>query len=229
MPRKIKIQTVDKTNLTNLENTLNETLCKKHVTISGPEKTIVVSNDTAPCSVEEFKTQLEREREDKKEIRKELNQTKKIIEKLKNENTGDAIASTNNDDDSTVVNIQDIKLKKCIDKFKDIILDVTTDDFTDNMSINEKIIKTSRRDGIILEEVLISFSFIAILSVKSSVVISRIISLNLSISFFNLISWIFTTVESTSLVDAIASPVFSIHGLSSSCIDFAILIILSVI
>lgn len=68
------------------------------------------------------------------------------------ENTGDAIASTNNDDDSTVVNIQDIKLKKCIDKFKDIILDVTTDDFTDNMSINEKIIKTSRRDGIILEE-----------------------------------------------------------------------------
>jgi hypothetical protein len=68
------------------------------------------------------------------------------------ENTGDAIASTNNDDNSTVVNIQDIKLKKCIDKFKDIILDVTTDDFTDNMSINEKIIKTSRRDGIILEE-----------------------------------------------------------------------------
>lgn len=68
------------------------------------------------------------------------------------ENTGDAIASTNNDDNSTVVNIQDIKLKKCIDKFNDIILDVTTDDFTDNMSINEKIIKTSRRDGIILEE-----------------------------------------------------------------------------
>ncbi len=67
------------------------------------------------------------------------------------ENTGDAIASTN-DVESTVVNIQDIKLKKCIDKFKDIILDVTTDDFTDNMSINEKIIKTSRRDGIILEE-----------------------------------------------------------------------------
>ena len=67
------------------------------------------------------------------------------------ENTGDAIASTN-DVDSTVVNIQDIKLKKLIDKFKDIILDITTDDFTDNMSINEKIIKISRRDGIVLEE-----------------------------------------------------------------------------
>lgn len=67
------------------------------------------------------------------------------------ENTGDAIASTN-DVDSTVVNIQDIKLKKLIDKFKDIILDVTTDDFTDNMSLDEKIIKISRRDGIVLEE-----------------------------------------------------------------------------
>lgn len=67
------------------------------------------------------------------------------------ENTGDAIASTNNDN-SIILNIEDIKLKKCIDKFKDIILDVTTDDFTDNMSLDEKIIKTSRRDGIILEE-----------------------------------------------------------------------------
>lgn len=68
-----------------------------------------------------------------------------------NENTGDAIASTN-DDNSTVVNIQDIKLKKLIDKFNDIILDITTDDFTDNMSINEKNIKYSRQKGIILEE-----------------------------------------------------------------------------
>ena len=68
------------------------------------------------------------------------------------ENTGNAIASTNNDDNSTVVNIQDIKLKKCIDKFNDIILDITTDDFTDNMSINEKNIKYSRQKGIILEE-----------------------------------------------------------------------------
>ena len=68
------------------------------------------------------------------------------------ENTGNAIASTNNDDNSTVVNIQDIKLKKCIDNFKDIILDITTDDFTDNMSINEKNIKYSRQKGIILEE-----------------------------------------------------------------------------
>lgn len=68
------------------------------------------------------------------------------------ENTGDAIASTNNNDNSTVVNIQDIKLKKLIDKFKDIILDITTDDFTDNMSIDEKNIKYSRQKGIILEE-----------------------------------------------------------------------------
>lgn len=67
------------------------------------------------------------------------------------ENTGDAIASTNNDN-SIILNIEDIKLKKCIDKFKDIILDVTTDDFTDNMSIDEKIIKSSRRKGTILDE-----------------------------------------------------------------------------
>ena len=155
MPRKIKIQTVDKTNLTNLENTLNETLCKKHVTISGPEKTIVVSNDTTPCSVEEFKAQLEREREDRKEIRKTIDNSKNAVKRYQEitciENTGDAIASTN-DDNSTVVNIQDIKLKKLIDKFNDIILDITTDDFTDNMSINEKNIKYSRQKGIILEE-----------------------------------------------------------------------------
>ena len=68
------------------------------------------------------------------------------------ENTGDAIASTNNNDNSIILNIEDIKLKKCIDKFKDIILDVTTDDFTDNMSIDEKNIKYSRQKGIILEE-----------------------------------------------------------------------------
>lgn len=148
MSRKIKIQTV---NAKNLEETLKENLSKKHVTISGPEKTIVVSNNTTPCSDEEFKAQLERDKEIKKEIRKELDQTKKIIEKLKNENTGDAIASTNNDN-SIILNIEDIKLKKCIDKFKDIILDITTDDFTDNMSIDEKIIKSSRRKGIILDE-----------------------------------------------------------------------------
>ena len=58
MSRKIKINPV---NTRDLENTLNKNLCKKHVSISGPEKTIVVSDDTTPCSVEEFKAQLERE------------------------------------------------------------------------------------------------------------------------------------------------------------------------
>jgi hypothetical protein len=43
MSRKIKIQTVDKTNLTNLENTLNKNLHKEYVRI--------------PSSEEEFKEQ----------------------------------------------------------------------------------------------------------------------------------------------------------------------------
>lgn len=94
MPRKIKIQTVDKTNLTNLENTLNENLCKKHVTISGPEKTIVVSDDTHR-SEEEFKVQLERER---KEIRKTIDDSKNAVKRYQEttckENVGDADADT---------------------------------------------------------------------------------------------------------------------------------------
>jgi hypothetical protein len=127
MSRKIKIQTVDKTKSTELENTLKENICTK-----TNEKGLDV-----PDVIEK---------------------TRKIMDKLReednnpcNNNTGDAIASTN-DVDSTVVNIQDIKLKKLIDKFKDIILDVTTDDFTDNMSLYEEFIKKSRRNGIILEE-----------------------------------------------------------------------------
>ena len=148
MSRKIKIQTVDKTNFINLENTLKENLCKKHVTISGPEKTIVVSNDATPCSDEEFKVQLERERENRKEIRKTIDDSKNAVKRYQEitciENTGDAIASTN-DDNSIILNIEDFKLKKCIDKFKDIILDITTDDFTDNMSINEKLVSDAKQ------------------------------------------------------------------------------------
>ena len=124
MSRKIKIQTV---NTDNLEKILKENICTK-----------TLESGISPALIEK---------------------TRKLMDKLREEdnnpcieNTGDAIASTNNDDNSTVVNIQDIKLKKCIDKFNDIILDVTTDDFTDNMSINEKNIKYSRQKGIILEE-----------------------------------------------------------------------------
>lgn len=123
MSRKIKVQTV---NTDNLEKTLKENICTK-----------TLESGISPALIEK---------------------TRKLMDKLReednnpcNENTGNAIASTN-DDNSTVVNIQDIKLKKCIDKFNDIILDITTDDFTDNMSINEKNIKYSRQKGIILEE-----------------------------------------------------------------------------
>lgn len=108
MSRKIKIQTVDKTNLTNLEDTLNENLCKKHVTISGPEKTIVVSDDTHR-SEEELKAQLEREREEKKEIRKTIDDSKDAIKRYQettcNENIGDAVASTNNASETICQNI----------------------------------------------------------------------------------------------------------------------------
>ena len=106
MPRKIKINTVS---TTDLENTLNKNLCRKPVTISGPEKTIVVSDDTHR-SEEEFKAQLERDREDRKEIRKTINDSKKVVEKIRDAkvnnnvpdilkdpiNIGDAVASTNN-------------------------------------------------------------------------------------------------------------------------------------
>lgn len=141
MSRKIKIQTV---NTKNLEETLKENLTKlksknDYVDVVGDyiaDKIIdaaeVIQEGDSPCDI---LIEIEDHGNNKPCI----------------ENTGDAIASTN-DVDSIVVNIQDFKFKKCIDKFNDIILDVTTDDFTDNMSLNEKIIKTSRRDGIILEE-----------------------------------------------------------------------------
>ena len=96
MPRKIKINTVS---TTDLENTLNKNLCRKPVTISGPEKTIVVSDDTHR-SEEEFKAQLERDREDRKEIRKTIDDSKNAVKRYQEttckENVGDANADTNN-------------------------------------------------------------------------------------------------------------------------------------
>lgn len=96
MSRKIKIQTVDKTNLTNLENTLNKNLHKEYVRI--------------PSSEEEFKEQLEREKKVRKEIRKSIDDSKEIVEKIRDAksnnnvpdilkdpitiNTGDANAGT---------------------------------------------------------------------------------------------------------------------------------------
>ena len=73
MSRKIKIQTVDRTNLTNLENALHENRDRKHVTISGPEKTIVVSDDTSYRSDEELKAELEQDKQVKKKLEKNLN------------------------------------------------------------------------------------------------------------------------------------------------------------
>lgn len=131
MSRKIKINTV---NTTDLENTLNKNLCKKHVTISGPEKTIVVSDDTTPCSVEEFKAQLEREREEKKEIRKTIDDSKNAVkryqEKTSNENMGDAIASTNNTSEicqSILKKYPDIK-----EKTSSILANINNDPFEEN-------------------------------------------------------------------------------------------------
>ena len=124
MSRKIKVQTV---NTDNLEKILKENICTK-----------TLESGISPALIEKTRKLMDK-------LREEDNNP------CNNDNTGDAIASTN-DDNSTVVNIQDIKLKKLIDKFNDIILDITTDDFTDNMSINEKNIKYSRQKGIILEE-----------------------------------------------------------------------------
>lgn len=115
MPRKIKINTVS---TTDLENTLNKNLCRKPVTISGPEKTIVVSDDTHR-SEEEFKAQLERDREDRKEIRKTIDDSKKIVEKIRDAkatnnvpdilkgpiNIGDADASTNDASETLCQNL----------------------------------------------------------------------------------------------------------------------------
>ena len=96
MPRKIKINTVS---TTDLENTLKENLCRKPVTISGPEKTIVVSDDTHR-SEEDLKAQLERNKKEIKEIRKTIDDTKNAVKRYHettcNENIGDANADTNN-------------------------------------------------------------------------------------------------------------------------------------
>ena len=151
MSRKIKIQTVDKTNLTNLENALHENRDRKHVTISGPEKTIIVSDDTSYRSEEELKAELERDKQVKKEIRKELEQTKKIIEKLRNENVGDANADTN-DDISITTNAHNIKRQYLIKKFKEIIFDIATDDSPVDMSLSDKINKKLRQGGCVIEQ-----------------------------------------------------------------------------
>ena len=91
MSRKIKIQSLDDS----LENTLRENMRKARVTtISGPEKTIVVSDDTSCRSEEELKAELERDNKVKKEIRDELEKTKEIIKRIRNENVGDANAGT---------------------------------------------------------------------------------------------------------------------------------------
>ena len=80
MSRKIKIQTLDES----LENTLRENMRKARVTtISGPEKTIVVSDNTSCRSDEELKAELEQDKQVKEEIRKTIDDSKKIVEKLR--------------------------------------------------------------------------------------------------------------------------------------------------
>lgn len=96
MSRKIKIQSLNES----LEDTLRENMRKARVTtISGPEKTIVVSDDTIPCSEEELKVKLEREREEIKEIKKSIddwkNAAKRYQEITCKEKVGDASADTN--------------------------------------------------------------------------------------------------------------------------------------
>lgn len=125
MSRKIKVQTV---NTDNLEKTLKENICTK-----------TLESGISPALIEKTRKLMDK-------LREEDNNP------CNNDNTGDASAYTNKDDNSTVVNIHDIKIKNLVERFNDIILDITTDDFTDNMSINEKNIKYSRQKGIILEE-----------------------------------------------------------------------------
>lgn len=80
MSRKIKIQTLDES----LENILRENMRKaRATTISGPEKTIVISDDTSCRSEEELKAELEQDNKVKKEIRKTIDDSKKIVEKLR--------------------------------------------------------------------------------------------------------------------------------------------------
>lgn len=102
MSRKIKIQSLDDS----LENTLRENMRKARVTtISGPEKTIVVSDDTNYRSEEELKAELERDNQAKKEIRDELEKTKEIIKRIRNENIGDANAGTIDTSDTLYQNL----------------------------------------------------------------------------------------------------------------------------
>ena len=88
MSRKIKIQTLDES----LENTLRENMRKARVTtISGPEKTIVVSDDTSCRSEEELKAELEQDKQVKKEIRKTIDDSKKIVEKIREVRTNNNV------------------------------------------------------------------------------------------------------------------------------------------
>lgn len=102
MSRKIKIQSLNES----LEDTLRENMRKARVTtISGPEKTIVVSDDTSCRSEEELKAEIERDNQVKKEIRDELEKTKEIIKRIRNENVGDANAGTINTSETICQNL----------------------------------------------------------------------------------------------------------------------------
>lgn len=141
MPRKIKINTVS---TTELENTLKKNLCRKPVTISGPEKTIVVSDDTHR-SEEELNAQLERERAEKKEIRKTIDDSKKIVEKIRDAkinndvpdilkgpiNIGDANADTN---DASETLCQDIlkRYPHLKEKTSSILANIDNDPLKEN-------------------------------------------------------------------------------------------------
>ena len=125
MSRKIKVQTV---NTDNLEKILKENICTK-----------TLESGISPALIEKTRKLMDK-------LREEDNNP------CNNDNTEDASAYTNKDDNSTVVNIHDIKIKNFVERFNDIILDITTDDFTDDMSLNEILNKTSRRDGIIVEK-----------------------------------------------------------------------------
>jgi hypothetical protein len=66
------------------KDTLRENMRKDGViTISGPEKTIVISDDTTCCSDEELKIKLEQDKQVKKEIRKSIDDSKKIVDKIR--------------------------------------------------------------------------------------------------------------------------------------------------
>lgn len=131
MSRKIKINTV---NTTDLENSLNKNLCRKHVTISGPEKTIVVSDNTHR-SEEDLNAQLERERKEKKEIRKTIDDSKNAVKRYQEttckENVGDAVASTN---DTSETLCQDIlkRYPHLKEKTSSILTNIDNDPLKEN-------------------------------------------------------------------------------------------------